>query len=81
MTYGVNNGAIQIELAANTIMPEGTGTRTDVLGPSRVMIMYFETVDSALALGWRVCASALRRPTAWLRMQSATTRLPTKIPC
>jgi hypothetical protein len=30
-TYGVNNGAIQIELAANTIMPEGTGTRTDVL--------------------------------------------------
>jgi hypothetical protein len=30
-TYGVSNGAIQIELAANTIMPEGTGTRTDVL--------------------------------------------------
>ncbi len=27
-TYGVNNGAIQMELAANTIMPEGTGTRT-----------------------------------------------------
>jgi hypothetical protein len=29
--YGVNNGAIQMELAANTIMPEGIGTKTDVL--------------------------------------------------
>jgi hypothetical protein len=28
-TYGVNNGVIQLELASNTIMPEGTGTRTD----------------------------------------------------
>jgi len=31
VTYGVNNGAIQIELAANTIMPDGPGTKTDVL--------------------------------------------------
>jgi hypothetical protein len=30
-TFGVYAGAIQLELAANTIMPEGTGTRTDVL--------------------------------------------------
>jgi hypothetical protein len=30
-TFGVNNGAIQLELAANTIVPEGTGTRTDVM--------------------------------------------------
>jgi hypothetical protein len=29
--FGVNSGVIQLELAANTIMPEGTGTRTDVL--------------------------------------------------
>ncbi len=31
VTYGVNNGAIQIELAANTIVPDGVTTRTDVL--------------------------------------------------
>jgi hypothetical protein len=30
-TYGVNAGTVQLELTANTIMPEGTGTRTDVL--------------------------------------------------
>ena len=30
-TYGLNNEIIQLELASNTIMPEGTGTRTDVL--------------------------------------------------
>ena len=30
-TYGVNGGVVQLELAANTIMPEGGGTRTDVL--------------------------------------------------
>jgi hypothetical protein len=31
VTFGVNHGAIQIELGANTIVPEGTGTKTDVL--------------------------------------------------
>jgi hypothetical protein len=30
-TYGVNHGAIQIELAANTLTPEGAGVKTDVL--------------------------------------------------
>ena len=30
-TYGINGGVIQIELAANTVMPEGTGTRTNVV--------------------------------------------------
>jgi hypothetical protein len=30
-TYGVNNGIVQVELAANSIMPDGQGTRTDVL--------------------------------------------------
>jgi hypothetical protein len=29
-TFGTMNGVIQLELAANTIMPEGMGTRTDV---------------------------------------------------
>jgi hypothetical protein len=30
-TFGANNGVIQLELASNTIVPDGTGTRTDVL--------------------------------------------------
>ena len=30
-TYGVHAGVLQLELGANTVMPEGTGTRTDVL--------------------------------------------------
>jgi hypothetical protein len=30
-TFGTSGGVIQIELAANTIMPEGAGTRTDVV--------------------------------------------------
>jgi hypothetical protein len=30
-TYGVSGGVIQLELATNTVMPEGAGTRTDVL--------------------------------------------------
>lgn len=30
-TFGLNNGVIQLELAANISVPEGTGTRTDVL--------------------------------------------------
>jgi len=30
-SYGVNFGAIQIELAANIIVVVGTGTRTDVV--------------------------------------------------
>jgi hypothetical protein len=30
-TYGTHNGAIQIELAANTIVPEGKGVKIDVL--------------------------------------------------
>ncbi len=30
-TYGVSGGIIQIELAANTVVPEGAGTRTDVV--------------------------------------------------
>jgi hypothetical protein len=29
--FGVNGGVVQLELASNTIMPEGTGTRTDVV--------------------------------------------------
>jgi hypothetical protein len=30
-TFGFNNGVVQLELAANAIVPEGTGTRIDVL--------------------------------------------------
>lgn len=30
-TFGTNSGAIQIELAANTLVPEGKGVRIDVL--------------------------------------------------
>jgi hypothetical protein len=30
-TYGTNNGIIQLELASNIIVPDGAGTRTDVL--------------------------------------------------
>lgn len=29
--FGVSGGVVQLELATNTIMPEGTGTRTDIL--------------------------------------------------
>jgi hypothetical protein len=31
VTFGVNNGTIQLELAANTLLPEGAGVRTDVV--------------------------------------------------
>lgn len=31
VTYGVNAGAIQLELAANTLVPDGPAIRTDVL--------------------------------------------------
>jgi hypothetical protein len=30
-TFGSHNGAIQIELAANTLLPEGKGVRIDVV--------------------------------------------------
>jgi hypothetical protein len=31
VTYGISNGVVQLELAANVIVPEGRGVRTDVL--------------------------------------------------
>jgi hypothetical protein len=31
VTFGINNSIIQIELGANGISPEGTGTKTNVL--------------------------------------------------
>jgi hypothetical protein len=56
VTYGVNNGAIQLELGANTIMPEGLGTRTDVLvtahlrcSPAAAMGLR-DAIDKALAM-------------------------------
>jgi hypothetical protein len=30
-TFGIRNGAIQIELAANTILPDGKGVKIDVV--------------------------------------------------
>ena len=34
-TFGIHNGAIQIELAANTILPEGKGVKIDVMITNR----------------------------------------------
>jgi hypothetical protein len=31
VTYGFNNGMVQLELAANSLVPEGRGVRTAVL--------------------------------------------------
>src|SRR5277367_3531965 len=30
-TFGTNNGIVTLELAANSVVPEGAGTRTEVL--------------------------------------------------
>ena len=53
---GTHNGAIQIELAANSLMPEGTGVRVDVLvtahlrcGPVAAAALR-EAIDKALEL-------------------------------
>ena len=54
--YGINGGIIQLELAANTIMAEGAGTRTDVLITAHLRcspgaaIMIRDSIDKALAL-------------------------------
>ena len=54
--YGINGGIIQLELAANSIMPEGAGTRTDVLITAHLRcsqaaaIGIRDAIDKALAL-------------------------------
>jgi len=36
LTFGVNHGAVQLELAANVIVPVGTGTRTDIVTTAHI---------------------------------------------
>jgi len=55
-TFGIHNGAIQIELAANTLLPEGKGVKIDVVmtahlrcSPAAASVLR-ETIDKALAL-------------------------------
>jgi hypothetical protein len=55
-TFGTHNGAIQIELAANTILPEGTGVRIAVVMTAHLRcspvaaIGLRESLDKALEL-------------------------------
>jgi hypothetical protein len=56
VTYGVNFGIIQIELAANILSPEGKGVRTDVLitahlrcGPTAAIALR-ESITKALEM-------------------------------
>jgi hypothetical protein len=55
-TFGIRNGAIQIELAANTIVPEGKGVKIDVVMTAHLRCSpaaargLRETIDKALAL-------------------------------
>jgi len=55
-TFGIHNGAIQIELAANTILPEGKGVKIDVMITAHLrcspvaVIGLRDTIDKALAL-------------------------------
>ena len=55
-TFGIHDGAIQIELAANTILPEGKGVKIDVVitahlrwSPAAACGLR-ETIDKALEL-------------------------------
>ena len=55
-TYGIQGGDIQVELVARTILPEGTGTRTEVVatchlrcGPDAARKL-IEALEKALAL-------------------------------
>jgi hypothetical protein len=56
VTYGISNGIVQLELAANSVVPEGTGTRTDVLVLAHlrcspdVAAGIRDAIDKALAL-------------------------------
>jgi hypothetical protein len=55
-TFGIRNGAIQIELAANTILPEGKGVKIEVVITAHLRCSpaaasgLRETIDKALAL-------------------------------
>jgi hypothetical protein len=54
--FGVSGGVVQLELASNTIVPEGTGTRTDVViiahlrcSPAAA-VQIRDTIDRALKM-------------------------------
>jgi hypothetical protein len=55
-TFGIHNGAIQIELAANTLLPVGKGVKIDVVITAHLRCSpaaasgLRETIDKALAL-------------------------------
>jgi hypothetical protein len=55
-TFGTHNGAIQIELAANTLLPEGQGVKIDVVMTAHLRcspaaaIDLRNTIDRALAM-------------------------------
>ena len=55
-TFGIHSGAIQIELAANTLLPEGKGVKIDVLITAHLRcsqaaaIALREAIDKTLAL-------------------------------
>ena len=55
-TFGTRNGAIQIELAANTILPDGKGVKIDVVMTAHLRCSpaaagsLRKTIDKALAL-------------------------------
>jgi hypothetical protein len=56
VTYGIAQGIIQLELAANTLVPDGKGVRTDVLITAHLRcsaaaaIALRDSIDKALAM-------------------------------
>jgi hypothetical protein len=55
-TYGINNGAIQLELAANIILPDGKGVKIDVVITAHLRcspvaaVALREAINQALAI-------------------------------
>jgi hypothetical protein len=48
--FGVSGGVIQLELATNTIMPEGAGTRTDIQTLTKLLITFTRAIVADEAL-------------------------------
>ena len=51
LCMGTHNGAIQIELAANALMPEGTGVRIDLLQTAHLRCSPAAAADLQNAIG------------------------------
>ena len=60
-TYGVQSGAIQVELVARTILPDGTGTRNEVVATCHLRCSPDAARELIGALGKAV--SLLEKPT------------------